>query len=337
MSIIHDNTDLLKIFANDQRMILYRPEWRTFTGSVTSTILLQQILYRWDKNGRKPFYKFKEPCGHDLYRPGDSWTEELGFSKKEFDSALKRIGTKVTQKEPGPTTSLVEYWTDINRITYYNINPAVLQGEIDKLYASSGGPSGSTDPGFTKSPKGDLYVKPKRGFRKITNEDLLHYKTKTTYKNDNVQPVKSNAPEPGPQETDTLMPSPSFSESELVSILAGLMSLVPEAFRKPSVETVIKKGLKSHLEDYVRLAVLYSIAHSNGGTVQKFKAFLGKSLENHWHDGFEPDSTQVDPNARKQAFLESRRRMPNSILKVDAANGCQASAQVLKERGIKLE
>ena len=165
-----DNTDLLRIFANDQRIILYRPEWRTFTGSVTATILLQQILFRWDKNERKPFYKFKEPCSHDLYRHRDSWTEELGFSRKEFDSALKKIGTKRTRKTEEPTTSLVEYWTDINRITYYNINPKILQDELDKLYAVS------NEPGLTKSPKGDLRKLPMRIYF-IINKDHLQITT----------------------------------------------------------------------------------------------------------------------------------------------------------------
>ena len=34
---------------------------------------------------------------------GISWTEELGFSRKEFDSALKKIGTKRSKKTEGPT------------------------------------------------------------------------------------------------------------------------------------------------------------------------------------------------------------------------------------------
>ena len=328
-----DNTDLLKIFANDQRMILYRPEWRTFTGSVTATILLQQILYRWDKNGRKPFYKFKEPCGHDLYRPGDSWTEELGFSKKEFDSALKRIGTKITQKEPGPTTSMVEYWTDINRVTFYNINPEILQAEINKLYIGSGAPSGSGGPGFTKSPKGDLHVKPKKGFRKITNEDLLHYKQKSLTDNDNVQPVKSDTPDPGPVEPDPPEPSSSFSKTQLITVLAELMSLVPEAFRNPSLEKTIEKGLKAHTEDYIKLAILYTIAKSNGETMQKFKAFLGKCIDNHWHDGWEPDTdetSRLDLEAVKAKF----KQIPDTTLKQLAGVGNQLAIEELKRRNL---
>lgn len=87
----HMQTYPIGIIAYDRKMIAYRPEWRPFTGSVKASILLQQIFFRWDKNDRKPFYKFKEPCGHHLYRTGDSWTEELGFTRTEFDTALKKI------------------------------------------------------------------------------------------------------------------------------------------------------------------------------------------------------------------------------------------------------
>jgi len=321
----NDNTDLLKIFANDQRMILYRPEWRTFTGSVTSTILLQQILYRWDKNDRKPFYKFKEPCGHDLYRPGDSWTEELGFSRKEFDSALKKIGTKRTKKTEGPTTSIVEYWTDINRITYYNINPGVLQDELDKLYAAP------SDPEFTKSPKGDLQVKSKRGFTKITNEDLLHYKQRLHTENDVRKPVKSDTPPPDPTPEPKKEPSSSFSKSELIFLLATLMTLVPEQHQKPSVEKVIERGLKAHTEDYVKLAILYTISHSNGGTWQKFKAYLGKCIDHGWHNGWEPDTdetSRLDLEAVKAKF----KHIPDTTLKQLADAGNTVAIEELKRR-----
>ena len=136
-------------------------------------------------------------------------------------------------------------------------------------------------------------------------------------------------------------PSSSFSEFQLITILAGIMALVPEQFQKPSIEKTVAQGLKSkdYSEDYIRTAVAYTIAKSNGGTWQKFKAYLGKCIDLGWADGWEPepDLVQVDDEKKKEAFLESRRNMTDDILKADAENGCQASIQVLSERGVKYQ
>lgn len=126
--------DLINILASDRKQILYRPELNEMTGSVTATILFQQILFRWDHNDRKPFYKFKSPCKHNLYRVGDSWTEEIGFTKYEFDGAIKRIAKKVKKNLPKPTNCLVWYWTTIERVTYYEINQAYLSKSVFSIY-----------------------------------------------------------------------------------------------------------------------------------------------------------------------------------------------------------
>jgi hypothetical protein len=80
----------LAIFAD---AIPYVKELREITGSVTAAILMQQLDYRFD---RYPdgFYKFLEPSEHSAYRAGDSWTEELGFSKEEFRNAFDKIGIR---------------------------------------------------------------------------------------------------------------------------------------------------------------------------------------------------------------------------------------------------
>jgi len=173
--------DILKIFANDKRVVLYRPEWRSFTGSVLSTILLQQILYWWDKMGRKPFYKFKEPCGNKLYTEGDSWIEELGFSRTEFDTALKNIGVKISAKNPldPDSTCFVAYWTDINRVTYYTINAEVLEKALAEIYVNQ-------DSCFTQGGIPTLYVNQESCFTKRGNPAL-----ETPPSNQDVSSIKS--------------------------------------------------------------------------------------------------------------------------------------------------
>jgi len=86
-------SSILKIIAGDNNLIPYRKELRTLGKTVTGTILLQQFIYWDDKMDGGDFYKYITPPSdadtNKFYRAGDSWTEELGFSKKEFSSAYK--------------------------------------------------------------------------------------------------------------------------------------------------------------------------------------------------------------------------------------------------------
>jgi hypothetical protein len=128
---IHDQLGLLG--SNDQRIKPYRPDLRNLTGSFIGTVLYSQLLYYLANKAMKEkksiydveIYKFKEPCDHSKYKELDSWCEELNISREEFDIALKKIGVKITKKEPNPKrlqTALVTYRTDINRITWYRLN-----------------------------------------------------------------------------------------------------------------------------------------------------------------------------------------------------------------------
>lgn len=118
-----------------EKAIIYRPSLKKMTGSTNGSILLQQIMYRWYANGEKPFYKFLQPCEHDLYREGDSWSEEIGFSYSELQTALDKFATKITRgesKTKAEKESAVIYWTDADRITWWQFNPDTF----DLLYNS---------------------------------------------------------------------------------------------------------------------------------------------------------------------------------------------------------
>lgn len=130
-------TNMLKILSN-QNTLLYRPELNEITGSVNATLLLQQIIYWWQKNGGKEFYKFKEPCNHRLYQKGDSWCEELGFTKRNFDTAIKTIGFKRGSGIDGQipeNEALFTYFTDKTRLTKYVLNEDLLSKSLNALYS----------------------------------------------------------------------------------------------------------------------------------------------------------------------------------------------------------
>lgn len=118
---------LLSALAHDKQIIPYRKELNDITGGITSTILLQQFIYWWKKAGNKPFFKFIEPCGHDYYKAGDSWVEELGFTVKEFRTAYRRL------EEIG----LVSKRIGSDRVTWYSLNTEELEQQVEGLYVNA--------------------------------------------------------------------------------------------------------------------------------------------------------------------------------------------------------
>lgn len=123
--------DLLQLIADDHNRVSYHPRWNSFTGGVTSSIFLQQVVYWWVRT-RRPFYKFNEPCGHKSYKEGDSWQEELGFSRKELETARGRIGTRT--KGDIDSGSLISYWVDASRKTWYAVNESLLLERLAEIY-----------------------------------------------------------------------------------------------------------------------------------------------------------------------------------------------------------
>jgi hypothetical protein len=155
---------------------------------------------------------------------------------------------------------------------------------------------------------------------------------RTQLKTDNKIKTDDDKTGPPPQENEE-SPSSSFSEIQLLSIIATLMAFVPEQHRKPAVKNTVKKALKFHSEDYIRAAIAYTVANSNGNTVQKFKAYLGKCIDNGWAEGWEPDQgNQIDKEATKERF----RRMSDKDLKFLAGDGTGNlwAVEELKHRGL---
>lgn len=128
--------DVLGIIADDRSLITYRPALNKITGSVLSTIILQQVLYWWKKSGRKRFYKFRDKCDHALYVEGDSWCEELGFTGREFDTAIKKIGFKLgkTENDIKKEEAFIIYFRDSQGVTWYDINSNYLEERLTRNY-----------------------------------------------------------------------------------------------------------------------------------------------------------------------------------------------------------
>lgn len=141
--------------SENHTLVLYHPILKQLTGDTNAAILLRQILFYAKLKEGQPFFKFVEPCDHPLYRIGDSWTESLSFSRDEYYSAIKKIGTYVKRQARdnvlnethpmfGPTpdkrcrdkkvmlnsAKLVAYWRESDRVTRYAVNLALLYNAI---------------------------------------------------------------------------------------------------------------------------------------------------------------------------------------------------------------
>lgn len=115
------------------RALRYCPQLNTLTGSITASLLMCQLEYWFKKTGAKPFYKFLSPCEDMHYHTGDSWTEELGFTKAEFRTAFHKIGTVYKTKkaykestDPFEGKMYLSYYDRIRKLTYYLRNDALV-------------------------------------------------------------------------------------------------------------------------------------------------------------------------------------------------------------------
>lgn len=129
-----------RILAVTKHSIPYVKELRDLAGSVTACILWQQLDYWFDNMG-ETFYKFLGPCEHQAYRVGDSWTEELGFSRDEFRTAFDKIGTRYSSKaafrresDPFQGKYFASFHDKIKGLTFYIRNHKLTDAALDSIF-----------------------------------------------------------------------------------------------------------------------------------------------------------------------------------------------------------
>ena len=109
------------------------------------------------------------------------------------------------------------------------------------------------------------------------------------------------------------------------------MALIPEKFQKPSVEKIIEQGLLDHPENDIRLAVLYAASNSTANTWQKFRSYLGKTIDFDWAAGWEPETAQGD----QKPSIDFGKIQDSSLKQLADAGNQQAIAE--RERRISFD
>lgn len=256
-----------ELLTSDSPVIPYRPKLCKLIGDVKAAILLEQIVYWWEKQGCKSFYKFTSPplSDHPKYRVGDSWTEELNFSESEFNTARRKIAAKVfkgSSKAELLETHYVLYWTDRYRVTHYQLNEPFLTRRLRHFILNAAGSDrdGSrADAGSTvrqdSSQENPGYIDNTRSVEHIERADpsdisSFHGLPKTTPKDystaDSFEPTAENNCERIPKEDPSVM----FGRRAalLTSILKGESDLRiraegPESDNFRFLEDRFKEGL----------------------------------------------------------------------------------------------
>ena len=134
-----------RTLSKTRQVIPYVKELRRLESvtSASTAILMQQLDYWFDKTGQG-FYKFLAPCHHLAYQKGDSWTEELGFSEKEFRTAFRNIGVKYNNKtsfdeqdDPFQGKYYCSYTNKREGKTYYFRNDKLVDADLNQVFMES--------------------------------------------------------------------------------------------------------------------------------------------------------------------------------------------------------
>ena len=129
-----------RLLGITRNIIPYVRELRTIAGSTSATVVMQQLDY-WFIRHPDGFYKFLEATPTaKLYRPGQSWCEELGFTKDEFRTAFDRIGYRWSSKSQFEAATdkfqgklYASYVDRRNNLTWYVRNHELVDQILDNL------------------------------------------------------------------------------------------------------------------------------------------------------------------------------------------------------------
>ncbi|MEM6812634.1 MAG: hypothetical protein AAF549_09240 [Pseudomonadota bacterium] len=179
-------------------------------NSIKAALLFDRLEY-WFSKVPNQFYKFIEPCDHPLYRSGDSWCEETGFSKKVFRTAFDKIGMRYKSKTEFEAQSdpfqgkLYAYYQDrqTKRTIFVRNNRFVssfLKSLLQKVKTLFQNPAPVKTPSFKKgSPTADPLGSPHAGAYKdkqnITSSYLDQMKNKKKVENESYLHKEKNRPE----------------------------------------------------------------------------------------------------------------------------------------------
>lgn len=157
-----------KSLAISKVAIPYNPIYRRAIPqlkSCSSAVLMTQLEYWFAVKEGQAFYKYLSPCPDQKdYKEGDSWTEELAFSKDEFRTAFKNIGISYNSKKAFKESSdkfqgnlYCSYYDRIERKTFYFRNHELVDGILDRIHGEVKVSDTSRESQFLEQNKANAY------------------------------------------------------------------------------------------------------------------------------------------------------------------------------------
>lgn len=119
---------------------------------------------------------------------------------------------------------------------------------------------------------------------------------------------------------------------------ADIMQMIPDQWRHDAADIAAEIFRQDGSVDLEQCIAFVNRAIDGGREVKGYGRYLRSVWTNGWHKQA-AEARAADEQARaaakvqqERAFLESRRQMPDAILKIDADRGCAISQRVLEER-----
>lgn len=301
-----------RLLSITRNIIPYVKELNKVTGSVTASILMQQLEYWFDKKA-DGFYKFAEPCANAAYVDGDSWTEELGFTIDEYKGALKKICISYKSLSEWRNAEdkfqgklYASYYERLSHKTFFLRNHALIDKSLDNVcYSTQSRESEKLSFG-----KQEIHVSRTMDFP-VTEQGNSRFQytdttTEITTDNNITNVILTAAP------VDKFS-APAIRKQTAQKASANLESLCIGDIQDWLIEKR-QQGQYIHVDEYLVLERFKDYCYSKGKKYKDYKAALRNSF------AWESNQPKLQTVSKGEQYADSIRRIQQSALE-DFANG----------------
>lgn len=299
-----------------------------FSSSSVTKLLINRLEYWFRGKKKKHFFKFLCPCEHILYREGDSWTEELGISRKTFLRHFDRIGTRWPSKSafgaannPFLGKPYACYYDRKENITRYFKNPNFIQSHFSgKLFINAATKCEKE----TVKTQADQKIEQRQSFKQTPKNDYIYGKSR---------PVKMASPlytHNTPDKSKDLsfnvqIETLSLEEEEIAKEIqevwkkeVGGRTYTSKTFLK-KLYVAFKTLFKGSLEVWKNYCRKIASSRFLMGEISHFRAWISWAIREETYEKLEAGEytlgDRISKTAEKEKAIKIKNDIDNSISK----------------------